>query len=86
MVANLSNISLNDILSNSVFKCTMPLGTIYSGAFNSVSTLTDIEIYSASNIQNDTFNNCSNLTSLILPGIENYSNKKIFGSSELSLG
>ena len=86
MAANLSNISLNDILSNSVFKCTMPLGTVYSGAFNSVSTLIDIEIYSASNIQNDTFNKCSNLTSLILPGIEDYSDKKIFGSSQLSLG
>jgi hypothetical protein len=47
MAANLSNISLNDIAGDSVFKSTMPLGTIFSDAFNNVSTLTEIEIYNA---------------------------------------
>jgi hypothetical protein len=47
MVANLSNISLNDIASDSVFKSIMPLGTIFNDAFNNVSTLTEIEIHNA---------------------------------------
>jgi hypothetical protein len=79
MAASLSNISLNDILSDASFICEMPLDTIYADAFQNVSTLTCIEIHNASYINDNTFNGCVNLQRLIIPGIDY--NNNIFGST-----
>ena len=82
MAVELKNLALNDIMSDSHFICQMHIDNVMSSAFYGVSTLTAVEIYDASSIEANTFDGCANLSSLILPGIEDYSDVNLFGENK----
>lgn len=77
---------MGDTLGDALFYYADRIKTVTKAAFANCPHFASISILSADSIETGAFSECSNLYTLTLPGIADYSNSDVFGGKQNDMG